>query len=225
MADPATSHKFRDSDISLREYVDTRVNATVQSREAAVLDVRQLFEQKLGGLKDLLLADMETLRATIDERDKLYTERDNTRRTAVETAVTAVKEQTKASFDASEKAIIKSDVNSEKWRENANEWRAAMMDRESKFAPRAEMDTEFKSLRTELAALKKDRDQNVGGRQQQIDNRAWIAVGVSIVILMLGLATFVLRETAPPSTVPQVIYTPAPAGTQLPTTPPQAVPR
>lgn len=81
---------------------------------------------------------------------------------AVAAALAAVKEQTKASFEASEKAIVKSDVNAEKWRENANEWRSAMMDRESRFAQREGTDNEFRSIRTELASLKESRDVGSG---------------------------------------------------------------
>jgi len=225
MADAATGHKFRDSDISLREYVDTRVNATVQSREAAVTDMRLLLEEKLKGLCDLLQADMATLRATIDERDKLYNERSTTGKTAVDAALKSAETAVNSAFAASEKAIVKSDVNAEKWRENANEWRAAMMDRESKFAPRAEMETELKSLRNEIAGLKKVQDLTAGGQAHTVDLRAWLTAGVGVVVLMLALATFIIARVDTKEPAPQVIYTPAPAGTQLPTSPPAAVPR
>ena len=127
-----------------------------------------------------------------------------------------------SAFAASEKAIVKSDVNAEKWRENANEWRAAMMDREQKFAPRSEMDTEIKSIRMELSGLKESRDRGTGAHAQQGDNRAWLAAAGAVILLVLSLVTFFLRGTG---TAPQVIMVPAPSGTLLPSTPPATVPR
>ena len=39
-------------------------------------------------------------------------------------------------FEAQEKAIAVAEANSERWRQNANEWRAAMTDRERNFFSR-----------------------------------------------------------------------------------------
>jgi hypothetical protein len=222
--------------IQLREYVDTRMTSTIEAREREIRDLRELVNEKLGGLRQNLLADMATLRATIDERDKLYNERSATGKTAVDAALKSAETAVNSAFAASEKAIVKSDANAEKWRENANEWRAAMMDRETKFASRIEMDTELKSLRTEIASLSKDRDVAHGGAQQTTDMRAWATAGISAVLLLIALATFALknREADPEIAVllqelkktpaPQVIYVPAPNGTQLPVTPPASLP-
>lgn len=161
-ADVDRARAFRDSDIPLREYVDSQIAATVAARKADVADLAKLVDEKLAGMKALLSADMGTLRATIDERDKLYNERATTGKTAVDAALKSAESAVNSAFAASEKAIVKSDINSEKWRENANEWRAAMMDRESRFAPRSEMETEIKSLRQEIASLKESRSESVG---------------------------------------------------------------
>jgi hypothetical protein len=123
---------------SLGDYVETRLNIITEEMKKFALI------------------------STMDERDTLYTERANAAKTAVDTAVTAVKDQTKMSFDASEKAIERSDVNSDKWRANANEWRAAMVDREQRFSSRQETDNEFKSLRIEIEGLKRSRDMDAG---------------------------------------------------------------
>lgn len=40
-----------------------------------------------------------------------------------------------AALAAAEKAVNKAETNAEKWRDNANEWRGAMSDRERNFAP------------------------------------------------------------------------------------------
>jgi len=213
----APVHKFRDSDISLREYTDAQIRASVDARQADTHDLAALVDQKLGGLKDLLLAELAANTKVMDERDKLYTERAVTNKTQVDAALKSAETLTNAAFAASEKAIVKSDVNSEKWRENANEWRAAMMDRESKFAPRAEMETEFKSLRAEVQGLRESRSEGVGGKQQATDLRAWIVAGIAIIGFLFMLQSHFTSAPAP-------VYTPAPSGTQLPTTPPARVP-
>jgi hypothetical protein len=56
-------------------------------------------------------------------------------------------------FISQEKAISIAEMNAEKWRSNANEWRAAMGDREVKFATQAEMDIQFAALRDRLNKL------------------------------------------------------------------------
>lgn len=124
--------------------------------------LRELTAQ-LDDLKELLLAKHDGILKVMDERDKLYTDRAISSKTAVEAALKAAETLTNASFAASEKAIGKADANAEKWRENANEWRAAMQDREVKFAGRVEMDNEFKNLRNELMSLKESRAEG-GGR-------------------------------------------------------------
>ena len=228
MSTPTHDHTARDSDISLREYVDTRITATMEARKADVLDLAKLIDEKLAGLKEVLHADMATLRATIDERDKLYNERSTTGKTAVDAALKSAETAVNSAFAASEKAIVKSDVNAEKWRENANEWRAAMMDRESKFAPRAEMETEIRALTKELQSLKESRAESVGKYHQSTETRTnWLAIVSLLGFLILAIG-FVLKVGAPPAAVtpqPQIIYTPAPPGTQLPSAPPAPVPR
>src|SRR5678816_4366067 len=67
------------------------------------------------------------------------------------------KEAVAAALAAAEKAVGKAEANAEKWRENANEWRGSMMDREVKFASKEQIETEFRGIRQELASLKETR--------------------------------------------------------------------
>lgn len=185
-------------------------------------------DESIAALKELLTCEIRGLRELIAKNDALYTERAASGKTAVDAALAAAKTLNDATFAASEKAIGKSDQNAEKWRENANEWRSAMMDREIKFASRTETENEFKNLRAELAGLKEYRASGAGAHQQQSDNRAWLAAAVSVILLMMAVATFFLKSSSaspPAPSVPQVIYVPAPAGALLPTTPPQPAPR
>jgi delta 1-pyrroline-5-carboxylate dehydrogenase len=65
---------------------------------------------------------LDTLKALMDERDRRYGE------------VSAAKEEAvKIALADAEKAVSVAERNAEKWRDNANEWRAAMTDRERMF--------------------------------------------------------------------------------------------
>jgi len=65
---------------------------------------------------------LETLKILMDERDRRYGEVSDAKEKAVAAALAAA-----------EKAVFVAEANSEKWRTNANEWRAAMNDRERNF--------------------------------------------------------------------------------------------
>ena len=65
---------------------------------------------------------VETLKALMDERDRRYGE------------IAAAKEKAvEAAFTAAAEAVAVAEANAERWRDNANEWRAAMTDRERNF--------------------------------------------------------------------------------------------
>ncbi len=101
----------------------------------------------------------------------------------------ALRELMDERFAASENAISKADLNLEKWRANANEWRSAMVDREARFASRVETEAEFRALRTEIASLKEsrstDRGRSAGGQA------LWSAL-LAVAAILIALATLVL---------------------------------
>ncbi len=98
------------------------------------------------------------------------------------------KEAVLAALVSSEKAVDKAEINSEKWRANANEWRAAMSDRETRFATRSEVLSDLKALEAKVSALKESRDLGLGGRGALDSGRAWIIAAVTIAgfLLMVG---------------------------------------
>lgn len=180
---------------TLQTYVETRFNLLTES-------LKDLAAAQSGALG----AAIEGLKSTQQAADLRYQQRFEAQSNAVtaalqaateatQAALMAVKEQTKSAFEASEKAIEKSDANAEKWRANANEWRQAMVDRESRFASRAETETEFRALRTEIAGLKESRDvgsgRGAGVQTVKDDTRNYLMAGVSILFFLLALATFI----------------------------------
>lgn len=135
-----------------------------------------------------LAGKLTGLRELIDERDTRYTERAVADAKAVDAALKAAERLTSTIHEASQKAIEKADINAEKWRANANEWRGAMQDRESRFATKPEVESEFKSIRAELVLLRETRSEGVGGKAAKDDNRANLAV----IISLIGLVTLLV---------------------------------
>jgi hypothetical protein len=62
-----------------------------------------------------------------------------------------------AALAAAEKAVNVAEVNAERWRNSANEWRAAMDDRERRFAQRDAVSTDVTNLQKQLDELKPSR--------------------------------------------------------------------
>lgn len=202
---------------------DESIAALKELLLAEVAGVRALIDEKDARYADLVQVKTQAVLDLLREKDALYTDRDTARQTAVASALKAAQTGVDAAFAASEKAIGKSDQNAEKWRENANEWRQAMMDREIKFAARTETENEFRNLRTELATIVKS--QAVSSGKGEGMNTSW-SILIAVVVLIATLLTIgpKLFGGGTPA-APQVIYVPAPSGTQLPVTPPATVPR
>ena len=156
---------------------------------------------ELDGLKDLLFAKMEASQNMLDERDKLYTERDNSRRTAVEAALTAVKEQTKASFDASEKAIVKAEESQKAYNTAHNDLARKMDEQNKATMPRLETQQRFSAIEEKIAAImeivNKGTAANRANRDNKDDSRANIALiiaGLSILATIgIWMATKVVK--------------------------------
>lgn len=160
------------------------------------------------GTKELLSAQLNSLKVLIDERDRLYKERDDARRTAVDAALAAakaavdaaliaVKEQTKASFEASEKAIVKAEEAQKSYNTSHNDL-ARKMDEQSKATmPRPETETRFRGLEEKFASLKDivtaAGSMVIGAKEVKVDNRANIGVIIAVIMAGIALVGFVLN--------------------------------
>ena len=89
----------------------------------------------------------------------------------------------RAALAAAEKAIGVAEVNSEKWRANANEWRAAMSDRENRFAAKSEISLQMQSVNDRLNTLELARASNIGKGTSY--TMLW-AVAITVINLVLA---------------------------------------
>lgn len=106
---------------------------------------------------------LEHVRTMIDANDRRYMDRFESSEKAVNAALAA-----------SEKAVSVAETNAEKWRDNANEWRGAMTDREARFVSH-----------TEFGLLKERLDRAEGGGKGMRDLWGWIMAAI-----MLGIVIF-----------------------------------
>ena len=102
------------------------------------------------------------------------------------------KEAVRAALAAAEKAVERAEVNAEKWRQNANEWRQSMLDRETKFSTRSDVEylkEQVADIRNVLSA----RGGTVtGGKAVKDESRANIALAMGVVGSLVGLVGFIL---------------------------------
>ena len=77
----------------------------------------------------------EHIRTLIDERDKRYEQGAKAQKEAVETALASA-----------ERAVEKAEAINTAWRINANEWRAAMSDKDKLYLPKAEARSDFRTM-------------------------------------------------------------------------------
>ena len=163
-------------------------------------------------LDELVRADSAT-RNVLDERDRLYKERDEARRVAVDAALTAVKEQTASSFAAAEKAILKAEEAQKEYNLRSNEFRGQLSDQARLFMPRSEAEAGVKQVSSELDRLREDvRRENEGikkeiaslretrsaveaGSTKSKDNLAMVISIISTIISFFAAGLIITRGT------------------------------
>lgn len=194
---------------------------------------------ELDGLRELLLSKMESVKDVIDERDKLYKERDDARRVAVDAALAAakaavdaaliaVKEQTKASFEASEKAIVKAEEAQKSYNQTHNDLSRKLDEQNKMTMPRSETETRFAAIEEKFVSLREivtTHRASDSGKTEGISSSWAVLLGaVSLISTLTAIGALAFHsQTAPPQ--PQIIYSLPPAGTLLPSTPPSPIPR
>lgn len=150
----------------------------------------------LDGMRELFNEKITSMQRLMDERDRLYKERDESRRTAVEDALSAAREQTQASFAASEKAIVKAEEAQKAYNASHNDLSRKLDEQNKATMPRSESMSRHEATGRILADLKQHLDQlsgvSSGGRSVIDASRSNLALGVSVLVGLLSLATLIL---------------------------------
>lgn len=113
--------------------------------------------------------------------DRRFEEQDK----AVQAALASAEKAVKAALDSSEKAVDKAEGNAEKWREQSNEWRGAMSDRERNFMPRTEF-IAFKENNDKVVAdILKSRDTGAGRSGGFSAGWGYLVGGLGLIITII----------------------------------------
>jgi chromosome segregation ATPase len=163
-------------------------------------DLKELVSH-LDDLKELMEEKVASLAQVADERDRRYEER-----------FKAMDEKTSLALTASEKAVSKAEMATEKRFDSVNEFRGSLKDQAATLMPREEADAKFKALESKIDEMKKEivglrefRSEG-GGKahahqaaldQKQFDIRTLLSVAaifMSIVSTMLAVLLFAWRR-------------------------------
>ncbi len=163
-----------------------------------------------------LAALVKGFQSLMNERDRRYEDRFTALTDGQETALAAVEKQTTLAFDASEKAIVKSEMAQAQYNVRSNEFRAALDDANKHMMPRPESEqlhraaqdtmnhfrdettksleqartearTASEALSKEIANLRESRSQLAGVQAQQLIGRANNQWALSLGISLAGL--------------------------------------
>lgn len=123
---------------------------------------------------------------------------------SVQAGMVAQDKAVSAALAANDRAVEKAEANAEKWRENANEWRGAMSDRERNLMPRTESERMNKTLVDTVEQLNKTMSEKIGelrtwgsegyGKHAGI-SQVWgiIAVAVPILVAVVALVVAIVK--------------------------------
>jgi hypothetical protein len=125
-----------------------------------------------------------------DYVDTMFAEKEK----ALQAALLAQEKAVAAALEASDKAITKAEINAEKWRESANEWRGAMSDRDRELPSRREVETAVTAVKASIKPLADyvaaQQGRAVGGREVRdgllTNTQAVIAVAGLILALLIA---------------------------------------
>ncbi len=131
------------------------------------MDVSELHQMVLG------------IQKLIDANDRRYGADSEASKQAVKDALVAQEKAVNAALAAADKAVTAAEVNAEKWRGQANEWRGAMNDRERDLMPRLEAQQRFTSIEEKIDAL---RGSSGAGRRELF---GWVVAGAAVIFAVL----------------------------------------
>lgn len=148
----------------------------------------------LDGLRELLLTKLESLAILVNERDRLYLERDDARRRAVEVAFAAQKESINAALAAADRAVLKAELATEKRFESVNEFRATLDQQQRTLIPRTEVNVLMGGVTEKIDGLIKQVD-TLQAERLGIRGGWGYAIGVvGLIVLIVTLIGFVMSH-------------------------------
>lgn len=131
----------------------------------------------------------------LNERDRRYTERSAQQDKAVVDALAAAEKAVNAALVAADKAVEKEQTNAEKWRANANEWRQAMDDRETRFMSKEEAILTVRAVDERVQKLERGESAKLGHKSGVSETTAIVIAVVMAILFAISAAMSVVAIT------------------------------
>ncbi len=112
---------------------------------------------------------------------------------AVQAALIAQEKAVQAALAAADKAVLKAEEGAQLWRQQSNEWRGAMDDRERSFIPRTEFALAISTLNEKVERLEKNSTISSSIKQGGAEAIAYVIAIGGIAIGAGGLLLAVLK--------------------------------
>jgi hypothetical protein len=201
---------------SLSTYIETRFNLLTESLKDKLnaQDIALLSSSEAA--KAAVLAAKAAAEAASQASDLRYQQRFEaqsdalsaaflSQQTAMQTALKTAQEAVQAALAAADRAVSKAELAADKRFEALNELRQMLNTMVASLITRSEADTRFGSMTEKIDANSKRLDgldarlnlasgEQQGHRRTKDDTRAYIAIGISIIIVVMAVATFILAR-------------------------------
>jgi hypothetical protein len=150
--------------------------------------LRELTSE-LDGARDVLAERIEALSKVGNERDRRYEDR-----------FKAMDEKTSLALTASEKAVTKAEVSTEKRFDAVNEFRGTLSDQAATLLPRAEAsarftsyDEKFEEMKKEIVSLRESRKGSEGISQGYKAGWGYVVGAVGLVLAVLSIVALLRK--------------------------------
>lgn len=180
--------------MSVKDYLETRLNLITEKMK----DAEMLQREALGALA-------ESSRAAAQAADLRYQQRFEAQSDALTAALQAAKEAVQAAQAAADRAVAKAEAAADKRFEALNELRQMLNDIVATMLTRNEAKQQFEAVAEKIDAVSShngrlegrlDTMQGVdsGSRAMKQETKALIGMGITILLALLALASFIIAR-------------------------------
>ncbi len=168
--------------VALQAWTNDKIVALEKAIEIQLRDLRIHYDSRLDEREKALNAALKTAEAASrnsqEHFEKILIEKDNALR---------------AALAAAEKAVQKAEDNAQRWQENANEWRAAMTDKDKLLLTRTEFEG-YKTMMTAAMSAERSRADKDEGKGLGL-NMGWsiLLAVVGALGVLIGIAGVITR--------------------------------
>lgn len=133
-----------------------------------------------------LKAEFLSFKELMKERHERYKERHDSHKTLMDAALTAVKDQTKSSFDNSREAIVKAEEAQNAYNLSHNDLAKKLEQQNQATMPRTETEGRFKAMEEKVALLTGSFVAGTGATQGAAISRQESRANISVIVAVIG---------------------------------------